>query len=663
MLKNIKKSDLLVLSTCDTQLARSTGHQEFFDAMQRVIPAKYRADIVQYLLCVINKTDFKQWQEKEIDRFSFVLDLIIPENYGTESANARYYATALYKIATIIITLKEEANILFTYPDVSLRINLLITKFLSAADRFPSPKEHSDILWFLAKLVEANHIQTLNASQITELLTELYTQRVEADFNKIADALWAIEKLVEAKQLPMLNSSHVEELLTELYMKRAKANPKNIANVFSVMAKLVEANKIQTFNGSQVTELFSVLHTQRAQANPQVIANTLWAMVKLVEANKIQTFNASQVTELFSVLHTQHAQAKPQEIANTLWAMAKLVEANPLLMLDASQVTGLFSELHTQRAQANPQVIGNTLWAMAKLVEANPLLMLDASQVTGLFSELHTQRAQANTQVIANTLWAIAILQKRFESLCIVSINDLQKYFFELIEQQNFVFTTKEASQVCQAFVLEGKNFPEYLYCKLLEQKPRPNQQQFELVKLLKLNFPKGKIETEFLIGAWFVDVCMIHDDDKIVIELDGSHHYLDSGELRSKDQRRDDWLRTQDYKIIRCRNNTTADLYSQILSELEQRFSLIPDIKQLSLLKKEAGQEDVRSLIPQSASEEMPSNEPAFQEVVYKKNKKASEKQGRPSGSLNNTSSHFAPKAKSSSQKGTIQLKSFNFH
>jgi len=72
----------------------------------------------------------------------------------------------------------------------------------------------------------------------------------------------------------------------------------------------------------------------------------------------------------------------------------------------------------------------------------------------------------------------------------------------------------------------------------------------------------------------------MFYDNQKIVIELDGRHHYDDKGVLRSQDRRRDDWLEAQGYKILRYPSNQSiADLFSQTLyPELQMLFSSKPD-------------------------------------------------------------------------------------
>ncbi|RZL05315.1 MAG: DUF559 domain-containing protein [Pedobacter sp.] len=218
-------------------------------------------------------------------------------------------------------------------------------------------------------------------------------------------------------------------------------------------------------------------------------------------------------------------------------------------------------------------------------------------------------------------------------SLLMESVNLLQP-LFELIENHKLDvagFFTEEISQVCQSFLLEGREFPEFLRPQLLEQQPSPSQQQIQLGKFLEQKVSGCTVETEALVDAWFVDLLMKHEGRELVIELDGPHHYID-GKLRSQDQRRDDWLQFKVFKIIRLRNATNEILCSQILSQLKQLFPSIPDDTQpLPTFRKGEDKDDNRSSMPPSAFEEMQSKEPAFQEVSYsKRNKKsAREKKG----------------------------------
>lgn len=55
-------------------------------------------------------------------------------------------------------------------------------------------------------------------------------------------------------------------------------------------------------------------------------------------------------------------------------------------------------------------------------------------------------------------------------------------------------------------------------------------------------------------IGPYVADFLSHHA--RLVIEIDGEHHFM--GDMPARDRRRDAWLRTQGYRVIRF---TTGDL------------------------------------------------------------------------------------------------------
>ena len=78
------------------------------------------------------------------------------------------------------------------------------------------------------------------------------------------------------------------------------------------------------------------------------------------------------------------------------------------------------------------------------------------------------------------------------------------------------------------------------------------------------------------------MDILVTHPTDpskQCIIELDGNQHYLSTGELCRKDQRRDDILVALGYTIIRIKNNdwlakSPSDQLSFISSKLVQSFN-----------------------------------------------------------------------------------------
>ena len=91
------------------------------------------------------------------------------------------------------------------------------------------------------------------------------------------------------------------------------------------------------------------------------------------------------------------------------------------------------------------------------------------------------------------------------------------------------------------------------------------------------------KTDIEHIIAGIFqVDILVTHPKDpskQCIIELDGNQHYLSTGELCQKDQRRDKILRALGYTIIRIKNNdwlakSPPDQLSFIRSKLDQSFN-----------------------------------------------------------------------------------------
>ena len=91
------------------------------------------------------------------------------------------------------------------------------------------------------------------------------------------------------------------------------------------------------------------------------------------------------------------------------------------------------------------------------------------------------------------------------------------------------------------------------------------------------------KTDVEPIIAGIFqVDILVTHPTDpskQCIIELDGNQHYLSTGELCRKDQRRDKILRALGYTMIRIKNNDwlaqrPEDQLPFIRSKLDQSFN-----------------------------------------------------------------------------------------
>lgn len=73
-------------------------------------------------------------------------------------------------------------------------------------------------------------------------------------------------------------------------------------------------------------------------------------------------------------------------------------------------------------------------------------------------------------------------------------------------------------------------------------------------------------------IGPFVVDF-VIHEKS-IVIEVDGEHHFRP--EQMEKDRKRDNWLRSQGYKIIRLNTGELSDSFGGCVEEILREADLM---------------------------------------------------------------------------------------
>lgn len=78
-------------------------------------------------------------------------------------------------------------------------------------------------------------------------------------------------------------------------------------------------------------------------------------------------------------------------------------------------------------------------------------------------------------------------------------------------------------------------------------------------------------VKRQKVIGCYIVDFCI--DSVKIVIEVDGSQHYLKKGE--KADEIRDGYLREKGYRILRFSNLEINSSFSAVCDEIEKMLTL----------------------------------------------------------------------------------------
>lgn len=77
-------------------------------------------------------------------------------------------------------------------------------------------------------------------------------------------------------------------------------------------------------------------------------------------------------------------------------------------------------------------------------------------------------------------------------------------------------------------------------------------------------------VKRQKVIGNYIVDFCI--DQAKIIIELDGSGHFTESGETADKE--RDSFLQDNGYQIVRFSNLDIQRRFQSVCAEIEKRLA-----------------------------------------------------------------------------------------
>ena len=75
-------------------------------------------------------------------------------------------------------------------------------------------------------------------------------------------------------------------------------------------------------------------------------------------------------------------------------------------------------------------------------------------------------------------------------------------------------------------------------------------------------------VKRQKVIGRYIVDFCI--DSVKLIIEIDGSGHYTELGEL--SDRERDSFLQGKGYRVIRFTNLDIQSRFQAVCAEIEKR-------------------------------------------------------------------------------------------
>ena len=429
-----------------------------------------------------------------------------------------------------------------------------------------NPQETANQLWALAKLVEHEDLTPEQAGPaVTALLPQV--QNNQADFipQHVANQLWSLAKLVEREVFTLEQASPaMTALLPQVQKYPAEFTPQGVANQLWALAKLVEHAFLTLKQASPaVTALLPQVQYHQAEFKPQEIANQLWALAKLVEREVLTSEQVSPaMTALLPQVQYHQAKFKPQGVANQLWALAKLIEREVLTPAQVSPaVTTLLAEVQNHQAEFTPQSVANQLWALAKLAEREILTLEQASPVvTALLPQVQYHQAEFKPQEIASQLWALAVFgdwvmldtisnvlgmldidaferlysqQMALWALTVFLARGLDqtavkpsmmKLYRTLKDEEKKISSEKRASILRLSCVWLEENLQDL---PIPDYKSVVSKSQAKQHRILSYEFPNRTLETEASVDG-LPPVDLLFSREKVVVEIQGPHHYLD---------------------------------------------------------------------------------------------------------------------------------------
>ena len=472
--------------------------------------------------------------------------------------NPQSVANQLWALAKLV-----EREVL-TVKQASPAVTALLPRVQKHQAEF-NPQGIANQLWALAKLVEHEVLTPKQASPtVTALLLQVQNHQIKFTTQGVANQLWALAKLVEHEVLtPKQARLAVTALLLQVQRHQAKFKPQGVANQLWALAKLVEREVLTREQASPaVMTLLPQVQNHQIKFTSQEIANQLWALAKLVEREVLTVKQASPaITALLPRVQNHQAEFNPQSIANQLWALAKLVEHEVLRPEQASPtVTVLLPQVQNHQAEFKAQEIANQLWALAKLVEREVLVLEQIPAVTALLQQVQNHQAEFKPQGVANQLWALATFG---DGVMLGTISNILGMLdidaFESLPSQEMalwaltVFLVRGLDQA----VVKPSMMKLYRTLKDEEKKassekgatilrlsgvwlevnlqdlPIPNytsvvsKSQTKQHCILSHEFPHRTLETEASVDG-LPPVDLLFPREKVVIEIQGPHHYLD---------------------------------------------------------------------------------------------------------------------------------------
>ena len=516
---------------------------------------------------------------------------------------------ALAKLAELEVLTPEQAS-----PAVTALLHL-VQKHQAEFN----PQAVANQLCALAKLVEREVLTPEQASPaVTTLLPQVQNHQIKFTPQEIANLLWALAKLVEREVLMLEQIPAVTALLQQVQKHQTEFKPQEIANQLWALAKLVEREVLTPEQASPaVMVLLPLMQKHQAEFKPQEIANQLWALAKLVEHEVRTAEQASPaVTALLPQVQNHQIKFTPQEIANQLWALGKLVEHEVRTAEQANPaVTALLPQVQYHQAEFKPQAVANQLWALAKLVEREVLTLKQASPVvTALLPQVQHHQAEFKPQGVANQLWALAAFGDwvmldtisnllgmldvdAFESLPSQEMalwaltvflargldqtgvkSSMMKLYRTLKDEEKKASSEKRATILRLSGVWLEENLQDL---PIPDYKTVVSKSQTKQHRILSHEFPHRTLEIEASVDG-LPPVDLLFSREKVVIEIQGPHHYLDKEkQIRTGSTiLKTTTYQKLGYKVIEVHSSDVArsDIQEKLQKELSIHFSKTED-------------------------------------------------------------------------------------
>jgi very-short-patch-repair endonuclease len=230
---------------------------------------------------------------------------------------------------------------------------------------------------------------------------------------------------------------------------------------------------------------------------------------------------------------------KPMAISNSLWAFAKMGKVAPDILLNAIKEDSIGS--------FKPMAISNSLWAYATMGKAAPDVLLNAiteDNIKGF-----------NSQNISNSLWAFAVMRKSLP-LFLKDIPKLQ-------------YTPEDYHQLYLVSKFNNINW-EIDLTPYREREGNISKSEISILNYIQKKIGDIPIDRQKFIEttASYVDGYIEYQGKKIIIQVDGPHHYY-MGKLCSADIFMGFLLEREGYKVIRIKGEASGQEKDRMIQDL----------------------------------------------------------------------------------------------